>query len=244
MATCGTGRSYQGLISDFQTLADAGASTIVLDCDSGGGEASHVFETAQIFRSIADQYEIKLIGYVDTLAASACYALVSVCDEIIANGDASLGSIGVVVCLVNPNRALKAAGYDRTFITAGDSKVPFDNNGDWKEGFLESIQQSVDELYQTFTEFVATNRNLSVDAVKSTEANVYSAKKALELGLADKVMTREEFFTYLKSGIKPTTTSTKPKSTIKATTKQTAPIQKISGVEKALIKMFDIKEKT
>ena len=48
-----------------------------------------------------------------------------------------------------------------------------------------------------FITHVATNRGISEETVEATQAKMFSANKALELGLVDKIMTNEEFYEYL-----------------------------------------------
>ena len=60
------------------------------------------------------------------------------------------------------------------------------------------IQERVDSLYQVFVSHVAEMRGLSEEAVRATEAKVFLAKEAVELGLADKIMSADEFMAYLE----------------------------------------------
>lgn len=193
---CG-GANYQTIKEDFTYLAEQGAKTVAFMADSPGGEAFQLFPTASYIRKIADEYGIKLITYVDGLAASAMYGLASVSDEIIMAPSSEVGSIGVVVRLMNDSKALEMNGYQRTYVKAGASKVPFDDDGEFRKEFLEDIQEKVDALYDEFTGFVAQYRSISVDKVRSTEAKTFLPEKALEIGLADKVMSVEDFYIYL-----------------------------------------------
>lgn len=197
---CG-GTSYQQLKEDFTYLVDSGAKTIALNISSGGGEAYQVFPTARYMKELAKEKDVRLISFVDGLAASAAYALASIGDEIIMAEGSEVGSIGVVVRLMNDSKHLEKEGYQRMFIKAGGSKVPFDEEGNFRKGFLDDLQEKVDFLYDEFTEFVATNRSLSVDTVRSTEAKTFLPEKALQLGLADSVMNLEEFYTYLADSV-------------------------------------------
>ncbi|UZV41205.1 SohB [Vibrio phage vB_VpaM_R16F] len=186
--------NYQDIVKTVQAIADSGKKRIIMVHNSPGGEAYNSMGLASEVRKIADDNDIELIGYNDGLSASASYVWMSICDKIISNPDASTGSIGVVVSLINSNEALKKAGYKRTFITAGASKVPFDDEGEFKEDFLQELQDSVNELYENFVEHVATYRtDMSKDDVKNTEAKVFRAKEALKLGLIDDIMTNAEF---------------------------------------------------
>ena len=193
----GESASYQRILSDFKTMVEAGASVIVMDADSGGGEAYGMMETANEMRKIADANDVKFITYVDGYAASAMYGLSAASHEIIVNPDAQVGSIGVVVSLANYSEAEKQYGLKRVYVTAGESKVPYDQEGEFTKEFLADIQNKVDSLYEKFTSHVADYRTITTSSVKSLGAKMYTAEDALTNGLADKMMTREEFFNYL-----------------------------------------------
>jgi len=189
--------SYQQIKEEFDTMLSMGAKVIVFDVDSPGGEAYGCFETAQYIRSRADENDVRLVGYVDGLAASAGYGLVSAMHEVILNPMAEAGSIGVVVQLMNTSKREKSMGIERQYVFAGDAKIPFNEDGEFSESFLADIQDRVDSLYQEFIGHVAEMRGIEKDLVKQTQAKVFSAQKSVELGLADEIMTREEFFEYL-----------------------------------------------
>lgn len=189
--------SYISIIEDFKTMIESGAKTIVLDIDSGGGIAYGVFETSAQLRTMADNAGVKLVGYVDGRACSAAYGLPVSCHEFIANPDAQVGSIGVMVALTDYSEYYKKLGIKDIYITAGKGKVPFDDDGSFTTEFKERIQEGVDKTYSRFTNHVADNRNLTQDQVISYGALVYDADEALEKGLIDKIMTRSEFADYL-----------------------------------------------
>ncbi len=197
-AMCGEqNSSYQQIVDDFDKLCSMGAKTIVMDVDSPGGMAYGMAETGRYLRKKADERGVQLVAYVDGLSASAAFGLSVAAHEIIANPDAELGSVGVVVKLRNMNKAMNNAGVEDTYIYAGDSKIPFKEDGSFREDFLADIQYKVDALYQQFTEYVADMRGIDVGVVKSTQAKVLLAQDAIGIGFADKVMTREDFSNYL-----------------------------------------------
>lgn len=195
---CG-GMSYATLEKQVASAIKQGASTIILDSDSPGGEAYGCFETAQDIRKMADAANVKLVAYVDGIAASACYGLISAAHEIIMNPDAEAGSIGVVTRLTNTNGKDKKEGKETTYIYAGNSKIPFDKDGQFREEFIADLQSKVDRLYSKFVAHVSTMRGISEEAVKQTEAKMFVAEEALALGLADKIQTKEEFYESLSN---------------------------------------------
>lgn len=196
-AFCG-GTSYEALKEEFSEVVALGAKTVVFMADSGGGEAAGMMDTGRFLRKMADDNGVRIFSYVDGgMAASACYGLIAISDEIIAQADAELGSIGVLVRLMNDSKKLEKEGYERTFITSGSEKVPFAADGSFRKEFLEDIQYKVDKLYENFTSYVAEHRGMTVEAVKSTEAKTYLAQDAVDIGLADQTMTIEEFYDYI-----------------------------------------------
>lgn len=195
-ALCG-GTSYEMLKEQMEYFVGSGAKTVAMMVDSGGGQAHGMIDSAKYIRKLADDNGIRIIAYVDGMSASAAYGLSSVAHEIVTSRDSMVGSIGVLIQLMNNSKQLEKNGIERTFITAGADKVPFDKDGSFTESFLEGLQEQVDTLYGEFTGHVAEHRGISLDAVKGTEANVFMADKALELGLIDKVMTVEDFYDYL-----------------------------------------------
>lgn len=195
-AFCG-GTSYEMLKEQMEYFVSKGAKTVAMMVDSGGGEAHGMMDSANYLRKLADDNGIKIVAYVDGMSASAAYGISCIADEIVMSSDSQVGSIGVLIQLMNNSKKLEKEGIERTFITAGKDKVPFADDGSFTEGFIERLQTQVDALYEGFTGHVATHRALDIQAVKDTEANVFMSEEALALGLADKVMTVEEFYDYL-----------------------------------------------
>lgn len=195
-AFCG-GTSYESIKEDFEALLEAGTKTIAFMVESGGGEAYGMMDTGNYLRKLADENNVKIISYVDGLSASAAYGLTAISDEIISNKNSEIGSIGVLIRLMNDSKALEMKGYERSFISAGTEKIPFAEDGSFRKEFLDDLQYKVDALYTDFTEYVAEHRKMTVEAVRNTQANTFLAEDAIALGLADKVMTQEDFYSYL-----------------------------------------------
>lgn len=195
-ALCG-GTSYESIKEDFEALLEAGTKTVAFMVESGGGEAYGMMDTGNYLRKLADDNGVRILSYVDGLSASAAYGLTAISDEIISNKNSEIGSIGVLIRLMNDSKALEMQGYERSFISAGTEKIPFAEDGSFRKEFLDDLQYKVDALYKDFTEYVAEHRNISVEAVRNTQANTFLADDAIALGLADRTMTQEEFYAYL-----------------------------------------------
>ena len=196
---CG-GCSYVQLQDAAKEIAeDISISHVVLNVNSGGGQAYSVFSAAKYMSDTLKGANKKIITYVDGMMASAAYALGCIADEVIVNPDAQVGSIGVVIALHDEHIKEQMEGEKTIYITAGESKVPFAEDGSFKKEFLDDLQKDVDYTYGKFTAHVAAMRNISEESVIATQAKVYKSPDAIKLGLADKEMTTFEFEDYLSS---------------------------------------------
>ena len=192
--------SYEKLYSQFEKQVSMGIEKVVFNVDSGGGEARTAFEMADQFKALAVENNIPIYAYVDGLSASAAFLWSSIADEIVARPDSEIGSVGVVVQLVNNSKMLENKGITRKFITYGDNKVPFDDSGEFTAKFIQSIQEKVNKTGIQFNKFIARNRNMQVEDVIATQAEVFDTEDALKVGFIDKVMTKSEFYeNYLPS---------------------------------------------
>lgn len=192
--------SYEKLYSQFEKQVSMGIEKVVLNVDSGGGSAFSCFEMASQVKDLAVANNIPIYAYVDGLSASAAYAWSSIADEIVARPDSEIGSVGVVVQLVNNSKMLENKGITRKFITYGENKVPFDDSGEFTAKFIQSIQEKVNKTGIQFNKFIARNRNMQVEDVIATQAEVFDTEDALKVGFIDKVMTKSEFYeNYLPS---------------------------------------------
>lgn len=189
--------AYESILQDVGTFLEAGATRIVLMADSGGGQARGMMESSVSLRDMVDAYGAELITYVDGTSASAMYGISAVSHKIIANPEAEVGSIGVIVSLTDMSKYLENLGISYEFITAGEGKSARNPDGSFTQAFKDSLQVSVDATYERFTNHVSTYRPVTKDQLKAFGASVFSAKDALDKGLVDAEMNREQFFTHL-----------------------------------------------
>lgn len=199
-ADCMELTSYEGMYDKFAKQVSEGIEELVLHVDSGGGSAFSCFEMAKEVKDLAVKNDIKIYAFIDGLSASAAFAWTSIADEVIARPDSEIGSVGVVVQLINNSKMLENIGITRQFVCHGEQKVPFTADGDFSPQFISSIQKKVDKTGAEFSSFIANNRNMTVEAVLATQAEVFDSEEALSIGFIDKIMTKSEFFgTYLPS---------------------------------------------
>lgn len=195
---CG-GCSYESIMDQCEDLIEEGATCIVMVVDSGGGEAYGMMESANNIREQCDKAGIPLYAYIDGCSASAAYGISCVADEVIANPYSDVGSIGVLVSLVDSSKQDEMEGVKYVYVTAGKEKIPYNEDGSFRSEFIDDLQYKVDFLYEAFCSHVSSYTGLSVEDVKNTEAKTFIAPDALKLGLINKIMTNEEFVDYILS---------------------------------------------
>ncbi|WCR59627.1 MAG: Putative signal peptide peptidase SppA [Wolbachia endosymbiont of Ctenocephalides felis wCfeF] len=184
--------SYENIHEEIESaLEDKSIETILLDIDSPGGEVNGVFDLADFIYSARGKKRIIAIANDD--AYSAAYAIASSAEKIFLTRTSGVGSIGVIASHIDQSRFDEKQGIKYTTIFAGSRKNDLNPHEPMTSESLESLQKEVDRLYEMFVQLIARNRNLSIEAIKSTEAGLYFGEKAVEIDLADGVTTFFEF---------------------------------------------------
>lgn len=176
--------STQILSLDFNTaLNDKDVKGILLNIDSGGGQANGISELAQMIFNARGIKPIK--AYIGGSGASAAYWIGSSANEVIINDTGVAGSIGAMLSFDDDTDKKKAEGVKEVKIISSVSPL---KNSD------SELQALVDSLGNIFVENVARNRGVSVEDVKSNfgKGGLFVGKEAVNAGLADKVGTFEE----------------------------------------------------
>ena len=128
------------------------------------------------------------IAMVTGMAASAAYWLASQCDQVIAlTPIAEIGSIGVLVELVDRSEADKNEGLQRYVLTSKNAPEKFQDIGT-KEG-RDKVITRITEIESIFISRVAKGRKVSLNKVKEDfgQGSVLIAKDALKAGMIDAV---------------------------------------------------------
>jgi signal peptide peptidase SppA len=196
--------SYESLGLQLRAaLSDPQVAHILLDIDSGGGEATGMFNLTQLMRTARAQKPITAV--VDDMAASAAYGIASSATEIAVSPTSIAGSIGVVLLHIDKSGEMQMKGRKPTMIYAGAHKVDGHPYGPLSPEVRSDLQREVDTFYDRFVEQVSAGRpKLTGDAIRATEARIFIGSEATDFGLADRVGTFEETLARLTSAIRAT----------------------------------------
>jgi len=177
--------SYEGLQAQLlEVAADKDINRIILDINSGGGEAAGMFDLADTVRGVREKKPV--IAVVNNMAASAAYGIASQANRIVTAKTGVTGSIGVVMVHLDHSGMLQQKGVAATLIYAGKHKVDGNPFGPLSESVKAELKAEIGDLYEDFVAKVAEGRpSLTADAIRATEARVFSGEKGLRAGLAD-----------------------------------------------------------
>jgi signal peptide peptidase SppA len=187
------GVSTESIASRFRAaLADPQVGAVLLHIDSPGGSVSGVPELAAEIHAARGQKPI--VAQADAMAASAAYWIGTAADELVVTPSGMVGSIGVISSHTDYSEALAKEGVRTTLITAGKYKGEGNPYAPLSDEDRTAMQERIDDYYGMFVKAVARHRGVSVEAVRSGygEGRVVTARRAVDLGMADRVATLDE----------------------------------------------------
>lgn len=194
--------SYEGLRTQIERARrDPGVRAAVVEVDSPGGAVASVFETAEALARLSA--EKPTMAILTSVACSAAYLLASQARRIVMPEFGFAGSIGAVVMHVDWSAALTEAGVKVTLITSGAHKADGNPYEPLATEVVDRIKADLDQVRGRFAEVVGRGRGkaLTAKAAMATEAQVYSGREAVTLGLADAIGDPLEAFAAFRAEI-------------------------------------------
>lgn len=189
----GSGATVEAITQQLRTAVnDPTVSAIVLDIDSPGGDTDGVEELAsEIF---AARKQKPVVAVSNSLCASAAYYLASQASEVVVSPSSLTGSIGVYTLHEDDSQLLENAGVKVSLIKFGENKAEGNPFEPLSDSAREHLQEMVDTYGDAFEKTVARGRGLKQDDVhkKFGQGRVFDAKKAVRLGMADRVGTLDD----------------------------------------------------
>ena len=95
------GVSYLGIMEQVAEAISLGADTVVFEHASGGGQAFSCFLCANEVREMLTEAKVKSYSFIEEYSYSAAMAWAVIADEVIISPEASCGSIGCIIAMVD-----------------------------------------------------------------------------------------------------------------------------------------------
>ena len=165
------------------------ARAVALIINSPGGSPSQSHLIFRRIRQLAEEKKIPVLAFVEDVGASGGYMLACAADEIICNDFSIVGSIGVVGASFGFHELMEKVGIERRLYTSGDRKVMLDPFLPQKPDDVKRIKAIQQDIHAHFIALVKERRGSRLNGPDKTlfSGEFWTAQKAIELGLADRL---------------------------------------------------------
>jgi protease-4 len=167
-------------------LDDSKVKAIVLRIDSPGGDAIAASTMLELLNEAKTKKPI--VASMSGVAASGGYMVALASDKIFAEPMTVTGSIGVFSLKPDLSGLLEKTGIRRTVLERGrfaDAETPFKA---FDDASFRKFVEMTGTVYDDFIAKVAKSRKMTPEAVDAVAGGrVWSGKRALEVGLVDKI---------------------------------------------------------
>jgi len=164
-----------------------GIKAVALAINSPGGSPVQSSLIGQRIRLLAREKDVKVIAFVEDVAASGGYWLACAADEIIVDANSIVGSIGVISASFGFQDMIQRIGVERRVHTSGERKAMLDPFRPEKSEDVERLHRLQAEIHEDFKGWVRERR---ADKLKGDDGTLFSGefwtgRRGLELGLVD-----------------------------------------------------------
>ena len=177
-----------------------GLKAVALAINSPGGSPVQSALIHDRIRQLAAEKEVPVFAFCEDAAASGGYWLACAGDEIYANVNSIVGSIGVIAATFGFEELLAKAGIERRVYTAGDKKSFLDPFLPAQEDDIKRLTALQKKIHDNFKAHVRERRG---DRLKGSDKKLFSGEfwtgaAGQDLGLVDgigdlKSVMRERF---------------------------------------------------
>jgi len=181
---------------------------VVLLVNTPGGTITGSKAIADAITRYRERTGKPVLVHVEGSSTSGGVYSTATANEIIADHGSMIGSIGVILGPLPRYKDVVATGstllqqgitttggISQEYITAGSGKDLNNPYRDLTEQERQRLQAMVDDDYEIFVAEVAAGRKLDPQRIRNElGAGIFSARQAVNVGLADAVMGRDEFF--------------------------------------------------
>jgi signal peptide peptidase SppA len=164
-----------------------GVSGVALAINCPGGSPVQSSLIAARIRTLSSEQKIPVYAFCEDVAASGGYWLACAADEIYADENSIVGSIGVIASGFGFVDALKKLGVERRVYTAGTSKSILDPFKPEKKEDVKRLLELQEDVHAGFKTYVKARRagKLNADDAELFTGAFWTGKRGLDLGLVD-----------------------------------------------------------
>jgi len=183
-----SGIELGGLADHIETaFSMKGVSAVALAINSPGGAPAQANLVYARIRAFAAEKEVPVIAFAEDVAASGGYWLACAGDEIYADENSILGSIGVISASFGFQELMTKIGVERRVHAQGDRKSMLDPFQPESDADLKRLNVIQKDIHTNFKRLVHDRRGdrLKISDRKLFSGDVWTGREALEAGLID-----------------------------------------------------------
>ena len=160
---------------------------VALQINSPGGSPVQSSLIAARIRRLAAEKDIPVYGFCDDVAASGGYWLATAADEIYADENSIVGSIGVITASFGFQELIKRHGIERRVYTAGENKLMLDSFQPENPNDVKRLKHIHSQMHESFIAQVKSRRGARLKRDDVFTGDIWTGREAAELGLVDGV---------------------------------------------------------
>lgn len=161
-------------------------AAVVLEVNSPGGSPVQSSLIGSRIRRLAEEKGIPVIAFVEDVAASGGYWLAAAADEIYADDNSVVGSIGVISASFGVHELLARQGVERRVYTAGKSKSMLDPFRPENPEDVARLKELLEDIHANFKDHINARRKGKLPEDRDLfTGEIWLARRAVDLGLID-----------------------------------------------------------
>ena len=184
------GLSMAGIARALERLfAVRNAAAVALVINSPGGSPAQSHLIFRRIRDLAQEKQRKVIAFVEDAAASGGYMIACAADEIIADPNSIVGSIGVVGGSFGFDKLIAKIGIERRLYTSGEHKAMLDPFLPEDPSDVERLKHLQREIHDDFIALVKSRRGGKLSGAEDSlfSGEYWTGRRALGFGLVDAI---------------------------------------------------------
>jgi serine protease SohB len=165
------------------------AAAVALSINSPGGSPAQSHLIFRRIRELAQEKNRRVIAFVEDAAASGGYMIACAADEIIADPNSIVGSIGVVGGSFGFDKLIAKIGVERRLYTSGEHKGMLDPFLPENPDDVERLKKLQREIHDGFITLVKSRRGSRLNGPENDlfSGEYWTGRRALDLGLVDAI---------------------------------------------------------
>ena len=177
--------SIENLLEKAFKIKNSAAVAILINSPGGSPVQSSLIYKR--IKKLAKKKKSKVIFFIEDVAASGGYYIACAGDEIYADENSIVGSIGVIYTSFGFDKLIKKYGIERRIFTTGKYKSILDSFQKQKLSDVKKLKSIQMEIFKNFKDVVLKSRSKKIN---KQSKNIFSGsfwvgKEAIKLGLVD-----------------------------------------------------------